>query len=249
MTNSLVATATSDTSSAFGGAYLLQDGADIAHALESGSWVEGGIALFTTALDGIGMVIDPIGTLIANGLGWVIEHVEPLRGWLEELTGNAAEVSAFAKTWSNASGHLNQVGGDLSRRLADLDGLSGATIDAYTAHVQDLAAHINGSAQWAGAVGSALEVASTLVKAVYELVRDALSQVVGTAISAALTATVTVGFGIPWAIGQIATKVAAVVGRIGKFVTSLLRSMREVIPLLSRLCTMVEKVMGRLRAG
>ena len=81
----------------------------------------------------------------------------------------------------------------------------------------------------------------------YELVRDALSQVVGTAISAALTATVTVGFGIPWAIGQIATKVAAVVGRIGKFVTSLLRSMREVIPLLSRLCTMVEKVMGRLR--
>lgn len=246
-TNSLVAAPIASEPSAFGGAYLLQDGAEIANAIQSGNWVEGGVAVFTTALDTVGMVIDPIGTLIANGLGWVLDHIEPLRGWLQDLSGNASEVQAFGQTWTNAAGRLQQVGTELHHQLGDLDGLSGATIDAYSAHVRDLASNLSATGQWAGAVGSGLQIASTLVQAVYELVRDAISQVVGTAISAAITTAATVGFGAPLAIGQIVTKVTAMATRIGSFVTRLLRSLREFLPLIDRLTSAVEKVLARFR--
>lgn len=252
-TNTLVAAPAGPQSTTFSGAYLLQDGADLAQAIQSGDWVSGGIAAFTTVLDGVGAVIDPIGTLIANGLGWVLDHIEPLRGWLEQLTGNAAEVRAFAQTWANVAGRLQEVGTDLNHRLSDLRGLSGETVQAYRAHVQDLAAHVSSTGSWAGAVGSGLEIASTLVQAVYELVRDAISQVVGVAISAAITTAATLGIGAPVAVGQVVTKVSSLVGRVGSFVTKLLRSLGEAVPLFQRLSTVVEQVAdwlaGRLRGG
>ncbi|WP_295779825.1 DNA/RNA non-specific endonuclease [uncultured Microbacterium sp.] len=245
--NALVAAPVDAGPTAFGGAYLLQDGADLAHAFQTGNWVEGGVAAFSTVLDGIGAVIDPIGTLIANGLGWVIDHIEPLRGWLQDLTGNAAEVQAFAQTWTNVSGRLQQVGGDLQHRLSDLEGMSGATVDAYRAHVQELADSVASTGSWAGAVSGGLDIAAMLVQAVYELVRDAISQVVGVAISAAITTAATVGFGAPLAIGQIVTKVSSLAARVGSFVTKLLRSLNEAIPLLRRLSGVVEEVATRLR--
>jgi hypothetical protein len=253
MSDTLIATSAGPQSSTFSGAYLLQGGQDVANAIESGDWVAGGIAGFTTALDTVGAVIDPIGTLIANGLGWVLDHIEPLRGWLEQLTGNAAEVAAFAQTWANVAGRLEQVGTALNQRLSDLDGMSGATADAYRAHVIDLASHVSSTGSWARAVGSGLEIASTLVQVVYELVRDAISQVVGVAISAAITTAATVGFGAPLAVGQVVTKVSSLVGRIGSFVTKLLRSLGDAVPLLRRLGDVVEEVagwlQGRLRGG
>jgi len=240
--NPLVAAPAVSEPSAFGGAYLLQDGADIAHAIQSGDWVEGGMAAFSAALDAVGTVIDPIGTLLANGLGWVLDHIEPLRGWLQDLTGNAAEVQAFAQTWANVSNQLNQVGGDLQHRLSDLDDMSGATIDAYRAHVKALADTVASTGTWAGSVGSGLEIASGLVQAVYELVRDGIAQVVGTAISALITAGVTLGFATPVAIGQIVTRVSSVATRVGKFIEKLLASARKLLPLFDKICAVIEKV-------
>lgn len=249
--NPLVAAPVASQPSAFGGAYLLQDGADLATAIQSGNWVEGGVAAFSTALDTVAAVIDPIGTLLANGLGWVLDHIEPLRGWLQDLTGNASEVQAFAQTWANVSNQLNRVGGDLQHRLADLDGMSGETIDAYRAHVQALAETVASTGTWSGAVGSGLEIASTLVQAVYELVRDGIAQVVGTAISALITAGATLGLGTPVAIGQIVARVSSVATRVGRFIENLLASARRLMPLFDKLCAVLAKIfpIGRSHGG
>lgn len=243
--NPLVAAPIASQPPAFGGAYLLQDGADLADAIQSGNWVEGGMAAFSTAVDTVAAVIDPIGTLLANGLGWVLDHIEPLRGWLQDLTGNAAEVHAFAQTWANVSNQLNRVGGDLQHRLADLNDLSGETITAYRAHVQALADTVASTGTWSGAVGSGLEIASTLVQAVYELVRDGIAQVVGTAVSALITAGATLGLGTPVAVGQIVARVSSVATRVGRFIEKLLSSARKLMPLFDKLCT----VLGRLFRG
>ena len=243
--NPLVAAPVASEPSAFGGAYLLQDGTDLANAIQSGNWVEGGMAAFSTAVDTIAAVIDPIGTLLANGLGWVLDHIEPLRGWLQDLTGNAAEVQAFAQTWANVSNQLNRVGGDLQHRLADLDDMSGETITAYRAHVQALADTVASTGTWSGAVGSGLEIASTLVQSVYELVPDGIAQVVGTAISALITAGATLGLGTPVAVGQIVARVSSVATRVGRFIENLLSSARKLMPLFDKLCAVLGKLFRR----
>ena len=247
--NPLVAAPVASQPSTFGGAYLLQDGADLANAIQSGNWVEGGMAAFSTAVDTVAAVIDPIGTLLANGLGWVLDHIEPLRGWLQDLTGNAAEVQAFAQTWANVSNQLTRVGGDLQHRLSDLDDLSGETITAYRAHVQALADTVASTGTWSGAVGSGLEIASTLVQAVYELVRDGIAQVVGTAISALITAGATLGLGTPVAVGQIVARVSSVATRVGRFIENLLSSARKLMPLFDKLCTVLGKLFRGHGAG
>lgn len=101
-TNSLVADVV-DNTSAISDAYLLQDANDIAQTITSGDWAAGALAITSGALNTIGAMIDPLGTFIANGLGWVLDHVEPLKTWFNDFTGDAAEVASFSTTWMNVS--------------------------------------------------------------------------------------------------------------------------------------------------
>lgn len=226
MANPLVASAL-DTATPFSGAFLIEDGQGIVNAIQSGDWVEGGMAAFSAVLDTAAAIIDPIGTLIANGLGWVLDHIEPLKGWLNDITGSAGEVAAFAQTWENISGRMHDSGDTFLRRTHDLDDLSGAAIDAYLAFAADGAKHLHATGDWASAISTGLQMASTLVQIVHDLVRDAISQVVGTAISAATEMVLTVGLATPFVIGQVGTKVASLATRVGRTVTRLLSSFKS----------------------
>ncbi|MDR6690786.1 hypothetical protein J2X55_001685 [Microbacterium sp. 1154] len=242
MSNSLVA-APVDTTSAFSGAFLITDGQALADAIQSGNWVEGGIAGFSAAMDTVAAVMDPIGTLIANGLGWLLDHIEPLKGWLNDLTGNAAEVQAFAATWSNVGARMSELGVTAQNRLADLDGLSGETITAYTAHVQGLSQHLTTSGQWAGAISTGLSMASSLVQMTHDLVRDAISQIVGMAISAAITAVATVGLATPVIAAQVGSRVSALVPRISKTITTVVNAFTKLRGLVDELSGMAGKAL------
>lgn len=84
MSNALIAGPV-DTATPFSGAGLLDSGAQLVAAIESGNWVEGGLAAFSTVADTVAAVIDPLGSLIAAGLGWLIDHFEPIKGWFNDL--------------------------------------------------------------------------------------------------------------------------------------------------------------------
>jgi len=242
MSTSLVA-APVDTTSAFSGAFIVTDGQALADAIRSGNWVEGGIAGFSAAMDTVAAVMDPIGTLIANGLGWLLDHIEPLKGWLNDLTGNAAEVQAFAATWNNVGARMNELGVTARNRLADLHGLSGETITAYTAHVQGLSQHLTTSGQWAGAISTGLSMASSLVQMTHDLVRDAISQIVGMAISAAITAVATVGLATPVIAAQVGSRVSALVPRISKTITTVVNAFTKLRGLVEELSSMAGKAL------
>lgn len=67
MSNALIAGAV-DTATPFSGAGLLDSGAQLVSAIESGNWVVGGLAAFSTVADTVAAVIDPLGSLLAAGL-------------------------------------------------------------------------------------------------------------------------------------------------------------------------------------
>lgn len=224
-----------DVTSPFSGAFLLEDGQSLVDALQSGDWVQGGVAAFSSLVDTAVAVIDPIGTLIANGLGWVLDHLEPLKGWLNDFTGDAGEVEAFAQTWDNVAARMRESGHTLMRRADDVAALSGAAIDAYLAYVADASRHLSAVGDWAAAIGAGMRIASQLVRVVHDLVRDAVSQVAGTAIAVAAETALTLGIAAPFAFGQIAARVASVASRVGQAITRLLRGLKELVRLIGEL--------------
>lgn len=240
MTSPLVATPV-DTATPFSGAFLIEDGQMLADAIGSGDWVEGGVAAFASVLDAAAFITDPIGTLIANGLGWVLDHIEPLKGWMNDFTGDAGEVAAFAQTWHNVGTRMYDSGAALAAATKDLDAMSGATIDAYLAYTGDAIKQLNATGDWANAIGQGMEIASYLVQIVHDLVRDAVSQIVGTAISVALEMALTAGMATPVAVEQITTKVGSLATKVGRSVERLLRAFRKLNELLDALRALFDR--------
>jgi hypothetical protein len=240
MANPLVAGPV-DVSTPFTGAFLLEDGEALCAAIKSGDWVAGGMAAFSTAADTVAMVSDPLGSLIASGLGWVMEHIEPLKGWMNDLTGDAGEVAGFAGTWTNVSGQMTASADELARVLGDLDGMEGDAIEAYRAFQADAEKHLRAAGTWADAMAVGLHIASTIVKIVHDLVRDAIAQVVGSVVSYAATLVLTAGLATPLVIEQVSTRVASLVGRIGKTITQLLSSGKQLSSLLDKLQVLFKK--------
>ncbi|REC97677.1 uncharacterized protein DUF4237 [Microbacterium sp. AG157] len=234
MSNALVAGPV-DTATPFSGAGLLDSGTQLASAIESGNWVEGGLAAFSTVVDTVATAIDPLGSLIAAGLGWLIDHFEPIKGWFNDLTGDAGAVAGFSQTWTNVQNQLNSSADYLDRVVSDLDDMAGEAIEAYRRFQTDAAAHIRASGQWAGAMATGLQIASTIVQVVHDLVRDILSQLVGSAISWATEAVVTVGIATPWIISQVSSRVASWTAKISGKLTGLLRSCGKLGDLLTEL--------------
>lgn len=241
MSNSLVVGPV-DTATPFSGAGLLDSGTQLAEAISSGSWIEGGIGAVSVAVDTAATVVDPLGSLIAAGLGWLMDHFEPLKGWLNDFTGDAGEVQGFAQTWSNIAAQMNGAGDELTRVLGDVDELAGEAIDAYRRFQADAAAHLHGAGQWAGAISTGLQIASTIVQVIHDLVRDTIAQLVGSAISWAAEAALTLGLATPLIVTQISTRVASLSAKVGTYVTKVIDAVRNLAKQLDQLKALFSKL-------
>ncbi len=230
-----------DTTTPFQGAFLLESGEALVSAIQNESWLEGGMAAFSLALDTVATAMDPLGSLIAAGLGWVMEHLQPLKGWLDDLTGDADEVASFAATWGNVSTSLAGSAAELRRVLSDLDACDGATIEAYRRFQQDAADHVAAAGDWASAMSTGMQVASVIVQIVHDLVRDAIAQVVGSVISYAAELALTLGAAAPYVAAQAASKVASLSARLMTTMTRLVRSIGSLRGIVDELGTLFRR--------
>lgn len=249
MSNPLVAGSV-DTATPFSGAGLLDSGAQLADAISSGNWIEGVIGAVSVAVDTAATVVDPLGSLIGAGLGWLMDHFDPLKTWLNYFAGDAGEVAGFAQTWANIAEQMHGSGDELVRVLGDVDELAGEAMDAYRRFQADAAAHLHAAGSWAGAMGTGLQIASTIVQIIHDLVRDTIAQLVGSVISWAAEAVFTLGLATPVIVGQVTTRVASLSTRVGKYVTKVIDAIRalsrhldELKALFRRLSDLVDKTL------
>src|SRR4051794_10858272 len=157
--SSLVAT-TPGTRTAWTGASLADGFQGLYQSVNSGSWVDGLLAGGAFAADAAATVIDPFSALLANGLGWVMEHFEPLREMLDKLTGIPDRVIAHAQTWTNMAGALQAMTEDLQADLAaDLPDWGGSTAEAYQAMMANNVDGLGGLSVLAATMSSATQAA------------------------------------------------------------------------------------------
>ncbi|MBN9177615.1 MAG: glycohydrolase toxin TNT-related protein [Microbacterium sp.] len=208
------------------------------------------------ALDTAAAVVDPLGSLIGAGLGWLMDHFDPLKGWLNDFAGDAGEVAGFAQTWSNIAVQMHGTGDELVRILGDVDELAGEAMDAYRRFQTDAAAHLHAAGQWAEAMGVGLQIASTIVQIIHDLVRDTIAQLVGSVISWAAEAVFTLGLATPVIVGQVTTRVASLSARVGKYVTKVIDAIRNLAKhldslkaLFSKLSDLLEKTLKGARSA
>ena len=234
MGNELVAEV-KESETVWSGSRLIEDGFDLKEAFESKSWVSGGLAVAATAADTAAAVMDPLGEALSTGIGWIIEHLSPLKDWLNELAGDSDAVAAAASTWTNIGTKLSSCATSLdtvcSSRLAGQESLAVATFKSLQA---GSASHLRMTGQLAGAISGGLTLASVIVRMVHDMVRDAIADVIGKLTSKAAIMAVSLGTAAPWAVSSVAADVSSWVTRLSKEVADVVLSSKNLKKLLDK---------------
>jgi hypothetical protein len=213
---------------------LLEDAHQIVSGIRDHSWIDSALGGTGVALDTLSLAIDPLGTLAAWGVGWLIEHVRPLQEALDWLSGSADEVAAHADTWANASAFTAEARTDLENRIStDVAGWRGASGEAYRAHAAEHLTVLEGMSSAASGVSAAVAGAGLVVGMTRGIVRDLVAQFVATlAVRLPQWLAVeglTLGIATPVVAGQISALVARWAAEIQRFVRGLLDSIRRLI--------------------
>lgn len=242
MSNPLVAEKDQPTATA--GTFLLDDVVTLSGELSSGSWLAVGLTGVGTTFDLAATVSDPIGSLIGAGLGWAIDHLDPVKTWFDELVGDPGQVEAFAKTYENIADRLSEEAEFVRTRLeSDLSDQTSEALSAYIARMSEFADSIEALAKACEGTAGGLKYASMIVEVVHTTVRDALAQLVGAIISWAAEEFLSLGLATGWVIEQISTRVAQITSELGGMIHDLITSMKA----LEKLVDELDKAVGKGR--
>lgn len=226
-TNSLVAER-QDTTSTLSGAGLLDDIEQLSSAITNKSWVSEALAGVAMGVDTIAYVSDPLGTLMAWGIGWVFDHIQPFKDWMLQLAGDSDQLRANGQTWKNISATLRAAAHNIEQdvRASFPDGSStGSTASAYVTASSATTAGIAMAGTLSGAVGTAYDVCAVIIQFVHDFVRDAISQVVGSILSYAVELVASFGTAFPLVMEQISTRVASLMGGVSRRIAALKESL------------------------
>lgn len=226
-TNPLVAQR-QDTTSTLSGAGVFDDIEQLSEAIDNKSWVSGALAGVALGVDTIAYVSDPLATLMAWGIGWVFDHIQPFKDWLLQLAGDADQLRANGQTWKNVAATLKAAADNIESdvRSSFPDGsFTGSTATAYFAASGATTKGIAMTGALSGAVGTAYDVCAVIIQFVHDFVRDAISQVVASILSYAVELVASFGTAFPLVMEQISTKVASLMSGVSKRISALKESL------------------------
>ncbi|WP_435591471.1 DUF6531 domain-containing protein [Nocardia sp. bgisy118] len=247
--NPLIAQA-EDSTEWYSGVALFETVSDTYKAISSGSWVEAGLGVVGVGLEVAAVVVDPLGTLAGFGVGWLIEHVEPLQEALNWVAGDPDQIEAYAKTWSNVSEKINEAAEAHKQAVEkDISEWQGATATAYRARAAETADALAAATKAAEAASQAIQMAGGVVAAVRMMVRDIVAQAVGRLAVWAAEAIFTLGVGTPVVAMQATVYVAKTLTTISKLFRKLASTMSKLTPLLRKLkdafASIIRKLTGK----
>ncbi|MFD3703135.1 DUF6531 domain-containing protein [Nocardia sp. NPDC058658] len=235
MTNPLIA-AKEDTTDWSTGISLVSSVTDLSDAISGGSWIEVGLGVVGLAAEAVSLVVDPLGTLAGYGVGWLIEHCQPLQDALDWIAGDPAQIEAYAKTWDNVATRISEVATAQNKAVTtDVTDWTGLTATAYKNAASNTTNLLTAANTAATAAASAIRMAGGIVAAVRETVRDLVAQTVGRLAVWAAELVFSVGLATPLVAVQATSYIAKTVSTISKLFSKLAKTMDKLKPLLKQL--------------
>ena len=229
-----------DSTTAITGIGVVESAVGLYDGVESGSWVEGGLGAAGAGLETLGLVLDPVGTLVSYGVAWLMEHVQPLSDALDWLAGDPDTIASYAVTWRNVAAAVQQAGADFGAAVGEgTAGWQGQAAEGYRAHTARQIEQLTAAGTGAQTVGSVVEGAGVLVGVVREVVRDLVAECVSTLIARIpqwlAEIGLTVGIATPHVVASAVALIARWVDRISEVIIKLTRSLGNLMPLIRRL--------------
>lgn len=250
--NPLVVARAGGATNAWSGVYIAEDIQLLHEGVKSGSWVDLSLGGVGAALDTLGLVTDPLGTLAAWGVAWLLDHVRPLSEALDKLAGDPAQIAANAQTWRNTASQLSFAAADYRNAVnRQVDSWNGTAATAYRAHAEAHHSGLQALSQAAETMASIVEGSGMLVALVRTLVRDAIAEFVSV-LAVRLPEWLaeegcTLGIGTPWVVAQVSALVGKWVDKIAHFFRALTNSLRRLNEILRQLWNLIDNLIRKTR--
>ncbi|OLT39046.1 hypothetical protein BJF85_07445 [Saccharomonospora sp. CUA-673] len=204
---------------------------DMAGQIQDGDWASAVTSAVGLGVDIAGAISDPIAAVASQLLGWMLEHVEPLRMVLHQLTGEPSMVEAYGQTWANVGESLATDQGECVTAFINETGTwGGVGKTAYAEKLGQAVTEIRAAVEASSALESASMQMAQVVAAVRNFVRDLLADLAGTLVSAAIQAATVVL--APNAVRSIIQRIA----QVAMETSNVIGSLSVAISRLSALC-------------
>ncbi|MEV6236258.1 hypothetical protein [Lentzea sp. NPDC051838] len=182
------------------------------------------------------LAIDPLGSIIGAGVGWLIEHVSFLRDALNQLMGNPEEIQANVEATKKQAADLRVLAEDHKNGLATFDGWTGESSERYKASMDGMYQELDELANAVETKAKIVAIMGMLVTVLRDIVRDLIAQLIGGLIGGAILAAAamipTFGASIPAFIGFAVGKAVAlgtnIASRVARVVAALGRQMKRI---------------------
>ncbi|MCP2168720.1 WXG100 family type VII secretion target [Goodfellowiella coeruleoviolacea] len=174
----------------------------------------------------VAFAVDPFGTLLAAGIGWLIEHVSILREPLDQLMGDPDEIQAHTDGLKEYAAQIRAIADEHRAAVDEFQGWSGQAADAYRESMRQFADEVGQLADTTDTTAKIAAVNGVLVTTLRDIVRDMIAmlfaELIKGALVAAAAAVVTLGASIAGFIGYTVGRVAALGAQIGSRIAALL---------------------------
>ena len=189
------------------------------------------------------LALDPIGGLTGMAVEWILQHIDPLKTWVNQLTGDSAQVYGMSSSWDSISSSLASVAEELqSTAQAAMSGMQGEAVRAYLERQAVVSSAIDGVSAASGAFGEALSKVADSVDSIHDAVVGAIGDVVGSCVSAAIEVVCTAGLAAPVAEAQVASKVAKWVGLIEPVLEILVEAVKAIMAIYAVMTSVGENL-------
>lgn len=209
-------------------------------AVKENNQVAEGLMGTGLGLETLGLIMDPIGSVLAAGIGWIIEHVSILRWPLDTLMGDPVGIKAADEALKTEKRKLE----DWSKKHQDeLDRLisewSGDGADRARRDMEAVADQLSSLGGYLESAADCMKITGGVIGAVRGVVRDiiaiTLANIVKAALIALALAPLSFGASIAACIVTIIGMVATALGRVGTQIARLVSKLSQMAGSLKNL--------------